>query len=125
METHCKGESSDECRTALVQVLHKPEMVKHTKRFIPLAFFAVALLVAVVGIAVESWIIAHKEPPSHVKLGSGDINQLEHIGSASKIVYVTAADGTPTTIDVPSSLPSKTARYNYQSLRVTALINYE
>ncbi|KAH7110366.1 hypothetical protein B0J11DRAFT_448343 [Dendryphion nanum] len=110
MVTSCKDGSTDECHAALVPVLHKPEIEKHAKRFLPL-LFTVSLLVALVAIAIESYHFTNEEPPSHVKLGNVDLNQLEHIGSASKIAYVMTAGAIPTTINLPSPLPTKTASH--------------
>ena len=115
MVTRCKDKPKDECRAALQPVLHNTDVHKHTKRFVLLAAFLLAELVALVW--VESYIIfaeaaylATEEPPRNMKLGVEDLRQIQSIGSASKIAYVTSGGATATTMDVPTPA-SKTARY--------------
>jgi hypothetical protein len=99
----CKGKSDEECRNALVPLFYSTDAVTHTKRFVPLALWAIGLIFTVmIGQPVgDAAYLGNKEPPQEVKFEYGDMDQIYEIGTATKIAIQTGE--ATSTITVPAA----------------------
>ncbi|KAF2492915.1 hypothetical protein BU16DRAFT_592780 [Lophium mytilinum] len=104
----CKDKPDDECRNALVPVLHNTDVETHTKRFAVVSAILVGILLSL--IVSELFVIFRlgtAEPPKEVKFEYGDMDQIYNIGASSTIAVQQGQDGTPNTITIPS-VPTQT-----------------
>jgi hypothetical protein len=101
IESHCKNNAEEQCRTELAKTLQQTDIQLHAKRFPVLVLAALGLVLSQLYVAYHLY---NPTPPQTIHFNAPDLEQMNKVGYASTLAIATASnDPKIVTVTAPPS----------------------